>query len=463
MSRVGIHSGSSSAARQGYRLVVGMGATGLSIARHLSQRGVDYAVTDSRAEPPMADELMRLASVPCCYGNLASPLPLEQISEIVASPGVSLSELLLQDAHAAGIPIVGDIELFARAQKRRPQRESQIKVIAITGSNGKSTVTALLAEMARAAGINVAVGGNFGTPALDLLDNAAELYILELSSFQLELTQSLAGHAACVLNVSPDHIDRHGSLAHYAALKASIYNSASAAVVSRDDDLVRQMPVSAAQQLSFGASSPSNNSQFGLREADGEICLARGQDNWIAVAELKLRGQHNYLNALAALALGSAAGMPQTLMLDALRNFGGLPHRCQWLANINGVDWVNDSKGTNVGAMQASLEGLPGPIVLLAGGQAKGADFTPVGPVLARKGRLALLFGADAPLIAQAIQAYLPVTRVADLQAAVSAAAQAAQPGDTVLLSPGCASFDMFENYQDRGQQFSTAVLGLAA
>lgn len=442
-----------------FRLIVGMGATGLSVARYLHATGIDFVVTDSRAEPPKAGELAALTSVPCCFGSLASPLPLGQISEVIASPGVSLNEPLLQDARAAGIAIVGDIELFARAVRE----QNTARVVAITGSNGKSTVTALVAEMARAAGINVAVGANFGTPALELLDNAVDLYVLELSSFQLELTQSLAVHAACVLNVSPDHIDRHGNLARYAQIKARIYNNATTAIVNNDDALVAHMPVHGDQVLGFGADEPTSDTQFGLRDVAGEPWLARGNCSWLPVGELKLRGQHNYMNALAALALGVATELPQAPMLAALRNFGGLAHRCQWVASINAVDWVNDSKGTNVGAMLASLEGLPGPIVLLAGGLGKGADFTPIGPVLAQKGRLALLFGADAASIEAAIRAYVPVTRVANMQDAINVAAGAAQPGDTVLLSPGCASFDMFRNYQDRGEQFTAAVLELAA
>lgn len=447
--------------RKDCRLIVGMGATGLSVARYLLSVDVDFVVTDSRAEPPKARTLAELADSTCCYGSLASPLPWAQISEVIASPGVPLDEPLLQAARAAGVPIIGDIELFARVVKRSAGHKP--KITAITGSNGKSTVTALVAEMARAAGINVAIGGNFGTPALDLLDDTVALYVLELSSFQLELTHSLAAHAACVLNISSDHIDRHGSLTNYAAIKARIYNNVTTAVVNNDDALVANMPVHSAQTLGFSAGEPTSDMQFGLRNIDGEMWLARGAYAWLPVRQLKLHGQHNYLNALAASALGVASGLPQAAMLTALRNFGGLAHRCQRVASIDGVDWVNDSKGTNVGAMLAAIQGLSGPIVLLAGGLSKGGDFSPIGPVLAQKGRLVLLFGADAAAIENAIRTYVSVTLVADMQEAINVAAAAAQPGDTVLLSPGCASFDMFRNYQDRGEQFTAAVLELAA
>ncbi len=436
-------------------LVIGMGLTGASAVRFLVNKGFQVSVADSRVSPPALAEVRRDYPEVAIHAGSLDPALLIGIDALLVSPGVHLRERLLLAARKQGLKIQGDIEWFAHYV--------QAPVVAITGSNGKSTVTALLADMAASAGLRVAVGGNFGTPALELLDSGVELYVLELSSFQLELTQSLRTRAACVLNVSPDHIDRHGSLALYAALKARIYGHAEVAVVNRDDPEVSRMPTTASVVTGFSAVEPVDDHSYGLRESDGEVWLARGSHNLIAASAVGLRGRHNHLNALAALALGEAAGLAQPAMLEALRKFKGLAHRCQWVANIAGVDWVNDSKGTNVGALLASIEGLPGPIVLLAGGQAKGGDFRPVGPVLARKGRVALLFGADAGYIETAIRDHISVRRVESLRDAVSEAAQAALPGDTVLLSPGCASLDMFKDYQDRGEQFSAAVLELAA
>ena len=318
--------------------------------------------------------------------------------------------------------------------------------------------------MGRAAGLNVAAGGNFGPPALDLLaDASVDMYVLELSSFQLELTETLAPDVACVLNVSPDHMDRHDGIEAYAALKARIYRNAGHAVVNVDDARVAAMTDRGATTTGFGAGAPDATQRYGLRRQADVLWLARGTDNLIAADQLRLRGAHNLVNALAALALGERAGLAPAAMLAALVEFPGLAHRCQWVASIGGVEWVNDSKGTNVGALLASLQGLAGPIVLLAGGQAKGADFAPVGPVLAQKGRLAVLFGVDAPRIETLLKEHVAVRRVADLGEAVRAAADAACPGDTVLLSPGCASQDQFRDYADRGDQFTAAVRRLAA
>lgn len=437
-------------------LVVGMGVTGLSVARHLTRQAIPFAVTDSRAEPPEVAELAALADVPCRFGGFANPLTPDETAEVVVSPGISLDEPFLRSIAEAGVPLVGDIELFARALHHSV---SSPALVAITGSNGKSTVTALLAAMAREAGVRVAAGGNLGPPALDLLGEPADLYVLEVSSFQLETTESLAPTAAAVLNVSADHIDRHGSVDHYAALKSRIYRRAGVAVRNADDRRVAAMAVDAARQLTFGATA----GDWHLADRDGEAWLCHRDEAVMAAGGLAMRGHHNHLNALAALALGTACGLACEAMCAVLGSFPGLAHRCQLVAKTGGVEWINDSKGTNVGAVLASLEGLPGPIVLLAGGQAKGADFTPMGPALARKGRAAVVFGTDAEAIAFAVRGHVPVEKVCDLPAAVSAAARAAQPGDTVLLSPGCASFDQFRDYADRGVRFVTAVEALVA
>lgn len=455
--------------RQGPMLIVGMGVTGLSVARHLTRRGIPFAATDSRAEPPKGGELATLADVPCSFGGFGCPLPLDEIAEAVVSPGISLDEPFLREIADAGIPIIGDIELFARAINHVPSPEPRVpgtdcssrgpQTIAVTGSNGKSTVTALLAAMAEEARVSVAAGGNYGPPALDLLTEPADLYVLELSSFQLETTESLAPAAAVVLNVSADHIDRHGSLEYYAALKARIYRNAGVAVVNVDDARVSGMATDGAERVSFGTAA----GDWHLGERGGDTWLCYRDEPMIAADALGMRGHHNRLNALAALALGMAAGLPNEPMCAALRAFPGLPHRCQLVATIGGVEWINDSKGTNVGAVLASLDGLAGPIVLLAGGQAKGADFAPVAPVLAHKGRAAVLFGVDAEHIARVLHGYVSVAQTNDLHEAVAAAAQAAHTGDTVLLSPGCASFDQFRDYVDRGEQFVAAVRELAA
>lgn len=438
-------------------LVVGLGATGLSAARYLARKGVPFAVTDSRDRPPKMKGLAELGDVPRRFGGFESPLPLDRIELAVVSPGLSLREPFIRQLRDAGIPTVGDIELFARELGHRaPER-----LIAITGSNGKSTVTALVGAMAETAGLRVAVGGNFGTPALDLLDDDIELCVLELSSFQLELTDSLRPTAAVVLNVSPDHIDRHGSLDRYAGLKARVFRGAGTAVLNADDPRVAAMDTGGAAVVRFSAAGTAD---WHLREdAHGATWLCAAGEPLCRADELKLRGRHNLGNALAALALGEAAGLPRPAMLAALREFPGLPHRCRWVARVDEVDYVDDSKGTNVGAMLASLEGITGPIVLLAGGEAKGGDFAPVRPVMAAKGRAAVLFGADAGRIEAVLSGVVPVHRAANMDEAVRTAADVARPGDTVLLSPGCASFDMFRDYRERGERFAAAVGRLSA
>jgi UDP-N-acetylmuramoylalanine--D-glutamate ligase len=434
-------------------VVAGLGKTGLSAVRFLRRQGARVRVTDTRTEPPMLAELRRAHP----EVEFVSGLPesaLEGAAAVVSSPGLDLRLPFFTAAGMRGLPVFGDIELFARAV-RAP-------VVAITGSNGKSTVTTLVGEMARKAGRRVAVGGNLGTPALDLLDGSVELYVLELSSFQLELTESLDAAAAVVLNVSPDHIDRHGTLEHYAALKARIYRGHGRCVINRDDPQVAAMAPADRALTGFSLQAPSGD-DYGLVQADHETWLARGGERMLPLSALRIKGLHNAANALAALALGEALQLPHAAMFEALRAFPGLPHRCQWVAERRGVNWYNDSKGTNVGATLAALTGMPGPIVLLAGGLAKGGDFAPLKPVLADKGRALVLFGQDAMLIERAVSGALPVHHAPDLERAVHRAADVAQPGDTVLLSPACASFDMFSGYEQRGERFMAAVRELPA
>ena len=428
-------------------LVAGLGVSGVSAARWLLAQGAQVHVADSRAAPPLQDQLPTVAS--CTLGELPARL-LEGMAGVVASPGLAADTPLFVAAAERGIPVCSDVELFARVV--------DAPVIGVTGSNGKSTVCTLLGHMAEAAGVRVAVGGNLGIPALDLLASDAELYVLELSSFQLEHTESLNCVAATVLNISPDHIDRHGTLDHYAAIKARLLGQTQRAMCNIDDARVRAM--AAADAVTFGSSAASH---WRLDMRDGQPVLVRRGEVLLAASALRLVGRHNWLNALAALALGEAAGLPRSKMLGALRDFRGLPHRCEWVAEHAGVTWINDSKGTNVGATLAALEGLAGPIVLLAGGQAKGGDFRPWAPVLADKGRAALLFGEDAELIEVHLDGALPVEQCATLDASVGRAAAVAQAGDTVLLSPGCASLDQFENYAQRGERFAALAREVAA
>jgi UDP-N-acetylmuramoylalanine--D-glutamate ligase len=441
------------------RIIVGLGITGLSVARYLAGRGLSFAVVDTRAEPPGLDQLKRFAPMADLY--LGEPLDsalLRGAAELIVSPGIALATPALRDAAAAGVSIVGDIELFAR--------EARAPVVAITGSNAKSTVTTLVGEMARTAGMRVAVGGNLGTPALDLLDQNADLYVLEVSSFQLETTERMNAEVATVLNISEDHMDRYSGLPAYHQAKHRIFRGARKVVFNRDDALSRPLIADQVPCLSFGLSRPDLNA-FGLREEGGELCLAHEFKALMPVRELRIRGAHNQSNALAALALGYSVGVPMQAMLETLRSFTGLAHRCQWVGQHAGVDFYDDSKATNVGAALAAIEGfaanLDGKQVLIAGGDGKGADFTPLLEPVARHCRAVVLLGRDAPLLDKLFAGRVPVIRTQSIEEAVSAASGAAQPGDLVLLSPACASLDMFRNFEERGRLFAEAVGRLGA
>lgn len=437
---------------QAATLIVGLGKSGLSAARYLARRGEAFAVADSRATPPGAAELAALC--PGCetaFGDF-EPAWFARFRRLVVSPGVAVAEPAIVAARAAGAEVIGDIELFARAVTA--------PVIAITGSNGKSTVTTLVGQMA-AAERRVAVGGNLGTPALDLIARPEpDLYVLELSSFQLETTETLAPVAATVLNLSADHLDRYDSIATYAQAKGRVYAHAAVQVVNRDDAVAAALATGPGARVSFGLDAPTAG-QWGFAEADGAGWLMRGAQRVLREDELRIRGRHNVANALAALALGEAAGLSLEAMCRVLREFAGLLHRSQWVASARGADWFNDSKGTNVGATLAALHGMTAPVVLLAGGLGKDQDFTPLRPALAQNGRGLVLFGRDAGLIEQAVGDAVPVRRVDSLEAAVAAAAEMVQPGDVVLLSPACASFDMFSGYEERGQRFVELVRAL--
>jgi UDP-N-acetylmuramoylalanine--D-glutamate ligase len=435
-------------------LIVGLGETGLSVVRFLVASGRPFAVTDTRDAPAT---LPRLEEISGAQGSWAGPLSTIDAAawrRLVVSPGVPVSLPQLQHAAASGAEIIGDIELFVRAATR--------PLIGITGSNGKSTVTALTGELTRALGLRTAVGGNFGPPALDLLAQEADVYVLELSSFQLETTHDLGAASAAILNISADHLDRYPGMEAYIAAKARILAGARQVVLNRDDPALAGLSEGRGA-VSFGSGPPPGSEDFGIVDVDGEPWLVRGPTPLLAAADLGLRGRHNWLNALAALALvWPWVDRPEPL-LPVLRAFTGLPHRSQLVGRRGGVDYIDDSKGTNVGATLAAIRGVTGPLVLVAGGQGKGQDFAPLADALAGKARGVLLLGVDAPLVAQALKGRVPVRMVASIEEAVAAAAQLALPGDTVLLSPACASLDMFANYAERGDRFAAVVRELGS
>jgi UDP-N-acetylmuramoylalanine--D-glutamate ligase len=439
-------------AKKGYTLIVGLGETGLSCVRYLASPKRSVVVTDSRAAPP-ALEAMR-AEFPQLETALGGfdTLLFEHAAEIVLSPGVSLDDPAVRAAADRGVPVIGDIEIFAR--------KADAPVAAITGSNGKSTVTALVAEMAARDGRRVKVGGNLGPPALSLLQgDAPDLFVLELSSFQLETTRSLRPVAATVLNVSPDHMDRYRDFDAYVEAKRRIYQGDGTMVINLDDPVAASMYEPGRDFVAFSLDAPGK-SEFGLLSRDGETWLARGSVRLVRLSELPLPGLHNAANCLAALAMGEALGVSMAARLDALKRFTGLPHRCQLVAEHDQVRWYDDSKGTNVGATVAAIRGLGAErdLVLIAGGLGKGADFTPLRGPVARHVRHVVLFGRDAGLIEGALAGTVTCTRVEDLRSAVCAAGKAAARGSAVLFSPACASFDMFENYAARGRAFAAAV-----
>lgn len=437
-------------------LIVGLGKTGLSCARFFARQGLVFAAIDSRDNPPELAAFRREFPEAQVYLGGFDPMVIFRAQRLIVSPGVALSEAPITAAVNRGAEAVGDIELFART--------ARAPVIAITGANGKSTVTTLVGEMVSDAGYKARVGGNLGTPALDLLkEEEPDFYVLELSSFQLESTSSLDCAAAAVLNITPDHMDRYRDIKEYAGAKARIYHGTGVAVINADDPLVSAMAPRGRRISRFGLSAPVSEQDFGVVERAGQPWLACGSKVLMSAAELRIKGMHNIANALAALALGSAVGLPMDTMLSTLRRFAGLPHRTQWVATRGGVSWYNDSKGTNVGATLAALQGMPGRVVLIAGGLGKGQDFSPLKEAAVAKARAVVLMGRDAPLIERALQGAVPVVRVAGMDEAVQHAAELAQSGDTVLLSPACASFDMFKGYDHRGDAFAEAVRSLPA
>ncbi|WP_346798839.1 UDP-N-acetylmuramoyl-L-alanine--D-glutamate ligase [Halomonas sp. Bachu 37] len=451
---------------KGFTLVIGLGISGRAICRHLQREGVPYMVADSRVSPPGLEDFQTAHPGVTVHCGPFLELDLTDAEEVVMSPGVDpmtpgLDSLAGEINPATGEPrLVGEITLFVRAAKA--------PIAAITGSNAKSTVTTLLGEMAHASGINAAVGGNLGTPALDLLVQVpgAELFILELSSFQLETTSWLGAASVAFLNLCEDHLDRHGDMTAYRDAKAAIFRGARHAVVNADDPLTWPQPDLACQEM-FTLREPGEREWGVARDANGRQWLQHGKEPWLAVERLKMPGRHNQANAMAALAMGNALGFKRDAMLKVLEEFAGLAHRSEVIAHIAGVTWINDSKGTNVGATLAAIEGiganLDGKLILLAGGVGKGADFQPLVEPLARCARQVLVFGQDAPRLFDVLSPRIRVSQVDDMAQAMQAAYELARPGDCVLLSPACASLDQFPNYQARGDAFRRWVLEAGA
>jgi UDP-N-acetylmuramoylalanine--D-glutamate ligase len=432
--------------------VLGLGATGLSIARYLRRNDCDAVFLDSRDEPPGLDELNDVW--PDADVKLGTSRLPAKVNRVIVSPGIEDSNALLVKARKKKLEVVSDIEMFAR--------EAEAPFVAITGSNGKSTVTTLLYHMCRAAGRQVLAGGNLGQPALDLLsEEMPDIYVLELSSFQLQRTETLPAEVAVLLNVSPDHLDWHADEQEYRQSKYRVYREAHAAVVNRADDEAADAAQAIENVITFGLDEPEDG-QYGIRQEDDVVYLARGETLLIATTDMAMVGLHNQANALAALAAGELLGLETPAMLQVVSEFPGLPHRMQFVARKGAVDFINDSKATNVAAAVASVESIPGSLVLIAGGLGKDGDFSDLAAALEGKLRAAVLIGEDAEAIADAIDTVMPVYFATDMDDAVSQAAAYAESDDTVLLAPACASFDQFDNYGARGDAFSSAVKALS-
>jgi UDP-N-acetylmuramoylalanine--D-glutamate ligase len=422
----------------------------------LIAEGQTIAAVDSRLQPADIERFKdRFPDVPVFLGDFDANV-LSSARQLVLSPGVSMQEPAIETALAGGVKISSDVEIFCQ-QVTAP-------VVAVTGSNGKSTVVTLLANMIQKSGFTAGLAGNIGTPVLDLLAKEdPDFYVLELSSFQLETLQSLNSIASLVLNISPDHMDRYQSLEDYAAAKKRIFSGDGQMILNSDDPLVMAMVQANRTTVCYGLSDSIEN-KFSVRDLKNEMYLCHGNDKLISTSALKIHGVHNVSNALGALALGDAIGLPMCSMLEVLKEFSGLPHRCQWLANIKGVDWYNDSKGTNVGASCAAIEGLAKKqqqLILIGGGDGKQADFAPLARTIQAHVQIVILIGKDAPLIDKALAVDTDRYFATSMEAAVNIAAGLAQQGDLVLLSPACGSVDMYQDYQHRGEMFGQAVRAL--
>ena len=455
----------------GLQVVVGLGRSGLSVANYLSQRGYTVAITDANSAPALADQLPAAVTIRQ-FGEIDGEL-LRQAARIIISPGIALTTPAIAAVRQAGTPVVSDIQLFCEA--------CQVPIIAITGSNAKSTVTTLVGQMAADAGVNVGVGGNIGVPALTLLDNPEmELAVLELSSFQLETVTNLGAQVACVLNMSPDHLDRHGDMLGYHQAKHRIFQGAKSVVINREDALTRPLVADDLPRLSVGAHAPDMGQYGIITQADGSMHLAQGTELLLNVDELRIKGRHNLVNALSALALGQLAGLPREAMLETLKNFGGLAHRCQHVATLDGIDYFNDSKGTNIGSTMAAIQGLGtvyapkgGKLLLILGGQGKGQNFSELTPLINQFVSQVLLIGQDAERIEadlrqapKGLSDEVSLHQCATLTNAITMIQSLTQSSlsqvQAVLLSPACASFDQFKGFEDRGEQFVQQIQALA-
>ncbi len=428
-------------------LIIGLGKTGYACAKYLSQKNIHFAVMDNRQTPPLLESMQqKLPECQVFVGKFDESIILNT-KQIIISPGVSLLEPAIQKAMQNNIPVISDVELFCQ--------HVSTPIIAVTGSNGKSTVVTLLAKVIESSGLKVGLGGNIGTPVLDLIaETEPDVYVLELSSFQLETTYSLNAKASVVLNVSEDHMDRYPDIQTYANTKAKIYNGDGLVILNRDDPLVKQTNVGQRKAITFGSSQPNKN-HYGLKEINKRIALMKGGQHLLYTDELKIQGQHNAINVLAILALSEVLELNNDKVIEAIKDFPGLAHRCEWVAKINNANWYNDSKGTNVGATLAAINGLTNQnnLILIAGGVGKDANFSPLKTV-ANKIKLLIVFGQDGQLIADAFSGTIDIVKANDLKQCVQLAYESAASNDVVLFSPACASFDMFRNYEERGSVF---------
>jgi UDP-N-acetylmuramoylalanine--D-glutamate ligase len=440
--------------RGGLKVVAGLGISGVAAVNFLHDKGYRVAVTDSRENPPGHDKIP--SDVQQSFGQLDEELLL-QAEEIIISPGLDPKLPAIQAAIKKGIPVVSEIQILRRATDK--------PIVAITGSNAKSTVTTLMGLMAKDAGVHAAIGGNLGRPALDLTKDDPEVYILELSSFQLETTSNLNAEVAVVLNMSEDHLDRHGDMLGYHTAKHRIFQGVKKVVYNRDDSLTRPLVPDTTPMQSFGLNAPDMNQYGILKDADGTIWLARGRERLLKSSDMYIQGTHNVANALACLALGEAMGLALEKMLETLKTFKGLEHRCEFVRELNQVRYYNDSKGTNIGATLAAIDGLGaaieakgGKVAIILGGQGKGQDFTALRDSLAKYAKVAVLIGEDRSIIETAIQGTTELLHAETLKEAVELCQKHTQADDVVLLSPACASFDMFSGYVQRGHQFVAIV-----
>jgi len=436
-------------------VIVGLGKTGLSCFRYLFNQGLSLAITDSRKSPPELEKLnAEFNDVHLYLGEINKEILLAS-DKIIISPGISLDEKNIKVAIEKKIPVLGDIELFSQ--------KASAPILAISGSNGKSTVTSIVAEMAQEAGLRAHTGGNIGTPVLDLLrDNQPDLYILELSSFQLETTFSLNAHASVVLNISSDHMDRYSSIQDYVNAKRRIFSGDGLMILNKDEKYSKSMVVKNRKNIYFTLSEPDEKS-FGLVKYNNETWLCHGKNKIITKDQLKIKGDHNISNALAAMALAHSVNISSDVMCSVLKNFSGLEHRCQLVKSHNNINWYNDSKATNVGACIASIEGLHkfGNIILIAGGDSKGSDLFGLNKVIEKYVKKVFLLGIDANKISQVLSTKVDQEFVSDINEAVQSANKLAVPGDLILLAPACSSLDMYQNFKERGDAFTAAVNAL--